>query len=166
LGACGVPALVSLCLTVVYGGWASRAAALAMTMLGLSVAAWLLPGPRVRGAVSMLPACAVGLEIVKYGSLFAGSLVRQYVNRELGGFTDAALVLGWSFICALTVFQFRRLPLSAGGLRPRTRVMAAAGLLAGHAGLGFDVAVTKKGTIVSIRHAIHRSSRGRPQDHA
>ena len=44
--------------------------------------------------------------------------------------------------------------------------LAAAGLLAGHAGLGFDVAVTKKGTIVSIRHAIHRSSRGRPQDHA
>lgn len=51
-------------------------------------------------------------------------------------------------------------PKRAGG------ALAAAGLLAGHAGLGFDVEVTRKGTIVSIRHAIHRSSRGRPQDHA
>jgi signal transduction histidine kinase len=38
--------------------------------------------------------------------------------------------------------------------------LAAAGLLAGHAGLQFDVQVTKRGTIVSIRHANHRSSRG------
>ena len=44
--------------------------------------------------------------------------------------------------------------------------LAAAGLLAAHAGLDFHVAVTKEGTIVSIRHAIQRSSRGRPQDHA
>jgi signal transduction histidine kinase len=38
--------------------------------------------------------------------------------------------------------------------------LSGAALLAAHAGLGFDVAVTKKGTIISIRHAIQRSSRG------
>jgi signal transduction histidine kinase len=35
-----------------------------------------------------------------------------------------------------------------------------AGRLARHAGLSFDVAVTRKGTIVSITHAVQRSSRG------
>jgi signal transduction histidine kinase len=67
----------------------------------------------------------------------------------------------------------RRVTLSVSGSRSLTaRVgyagrpkrgdaeLAAAGLLAGHAGLRFDVQVTKRGTIVSIRHANHRSSRG------
>ena len=67
----------------------------------------------------------------------------------------------------------RRVTLSVSGARSLTaRVgyagrpkrgdagLAAAGLLAGHAGLRFDVQVTKRGTIVSIRHANHRSSRG------
>jgi signal transduction histidine kinase len=48
----------------------------------------------------------------------------------------------------------------AGRPKLRTTSLAAAGLLAGHAGLQFDVQVTKSGTIVSIRHANHRSSRG------
>jgi signal transduction histidine kinase len=47
-----------------------------------------------------------------------------------------------------------------GRLKNAGRDLAAAGLLASHAGLGFDVVVTKKGTIVSIRHANQRSSRG------
>jgi signal transduction histidine kinase len=67
----------------------------------------------------------------------------------------------------------RRVTLSVSGSRALTaRVghagrpkrgatgLAAAGLLAGHAGIQFDVQVTKRGTIVSIRHANHRSSRG------
>jgi signal transduction histidine kinase len=50
------------------------------------------------------------------------------------------------------------------GFRARPRKTAGnlecAGRLATHAGLRFDVAVTKGGTIVSISHAIQRSSRG------
>jgi signal transduction histidine kinase len=38
--------------------------------------------------------------------------------------------------------------------------LESAGRLAAYAGLKFDVAVTKRGTIVSITHAVQRSSRG------
>ena len=43
--------------------------------------------------------------------------------------------------------------------RPRKNALAAAALLARHSGLDFD-ATTEKGTIVSIRYAIRRPSRG------
>ncbi len=48
----------------------------------------------------------------------------------------------------------------AGRPRRGAAELAAAGLLAHHAGLRFDMQVTERGTIVSIRHANHRSSRG------
>jgi signal transduction histidine kinase len=48
----------------------------------------------------------------------------------------------------------------AGQTKSMSQDLAGASMLAAHAGLGFEVQVTKKGTIVSISHAIQRSSRG------
>jgi signal transduction histidine kinase len=47
-----------------------------------------------------------------------------------------------------------------GVLKNGVRNLAAAGLLAAHAGLNFVVKETKKGTIVSIQYAIQRTSGG------